>query len=164
DGSLTLSSISIPSAALVSIQATSDAGTWRVTIEHDEAAIGATLAGNVEVATDGRMRSMAFGRGSLVELHAGKGPSSRLDVHVTPQRIDSLLASRRIPVDALVLEEAVQEATPDGFGILQGLGSSVLEGSICNVTLGGRETQLRPRDSMEIDLVSGEVRELRLEP
>jgi hypothetical protein len=164
NGSLTLSSISIPNGALVSIQATSDAGTWRVSIEHDAAAIAATLAGNVEVSTGGTTRSMAFGRGSLVELHAVKSPSARLDVQVTPQRIDSMLAGRRIPVSAVLFEEAVQEATPGAYGIVQGRGSSVLEGSIFNVALGGREAKLRPRDALEIELTSGDVRELRLEP
>jgi|RhiMetdeSRZDD1v2_1073273.scaffolds.fasta_scaffold03607_13 hypothetical protein len=163
-GSLTLSSISIPVGALLSIQATSDPGTWRIAIEHDAAAIGATLAGAVEVSTAGTTKSMSFGRGSLVDLHAGASPSSRLEVQVTPLRVDSLLAGRRIPVSALMFEEAVQEASPGASGIVQGRGSSVLEGSIFNIALAGRETRLRARDAIEMDLASGDLRELRLEP
>jgi hypothetical protein len=163
-GSLTLSSISIPEGALLSIQATSDPGTWRVSIEHQAAAIGATLAGVVDVSTSGSTHSTAFGRGSLIQLRAGTTPDSRLDFHVTPQRIDSLLAGRRIPVRALLFEESVQDATPGSYGVVQGRASSVLEGSIFNVSLASRESKLRPRDSMEMDVMSGDVRELRLEP
>ena len=163
-GSLTLSSIGIPEGALLSIEATSDPGTWRIAIDHDAAAIAATLAGDVDVSTGGTTRVMAFGRGSLVELHAGKSPSARIDVQVSPQQVDSLLAGRRIPISQLLFEEAIQEATTGPFGIVQGRGSSVLEGSIFNVALGGRETRLRLRDALDMDLESGDVREFRLEP
>jgi hypothetical protein len=162
-GSLTLSSISIPDGALLSIQATPDPGAWRVSIEHAAAAIGATLAGQVDMLSGGATRPMAFGRGSLVQLQAGAAPSPRLDVVVAPQRIESLLAGRRIPVTALQFEEAVQEALPGSFGIVQGRGSSVIEGSIFNVALGGREVPLRARDAVEMELADGNVRELRLE-
>ena len=166
-GSLTLSSVTIPQDTLVSIQTTSDAGTWRVSIEHASAAIAATAAGPVNVATsDHPGGTMAFGRGSLVQLRAATGTESRLDFQVTPQRVDSLLAGRRIPVRELAFEEPVQEAATGagGIGMVQGRASSVIEGSIFNVSLASRESRLRAHDTVEMSLAGGEMRELRLEP
>lgn len=162
-GSLTLSSVRVPAGALLSIEATADPNTWRVSIDDAAAAIGATLAGQVEVSTGGHTRTLAFGRGGSIELRAGDRPSSRVDALITPQRVESLLAGRRIPIRSLHFEEAVAEAAPGAIGIVQGRGSSVIEGSIFNVALAGRETRLRQRDSVELDLVDGDVRELRLE-
>ena len=162
-GSLTLSSISIPDNALLSIQTTSDAGTWRVSIEHDAAAISATAAGRVDVSTGGNQQSIGFGRGHPMTLSAAMSPSSRIEALLTPQRVESLLAARRIPVREVKFEETVQEALSGPYGVAQGRGSSILQGSIFNVALGGREVALRPRDVVDLDLATGDVRELRLE-
>ena len=165
DGSLTLSSITIPANALVSIRGTDDPGTWHLTIEHGSAAVTATAAGVLDVLAGGSVaQTVAFGRGGPVQLRAGDGPEARLDLHVTPQRVDSLLAGRLIPVSAVTFDEAVQDSTPGAFGVMRGRTSSVLEGSVFNVSLAGRESRLRPRDTLEMDLTSAEVRELRPEP
>jgi hypothetical protein len=162
-GGVTLSSLGIPGGSALSIERTGDTNTWRLAVAHDDATAAATLTGTVDVSADGSTRAMPFGRGMLVSLHAGGSDPARLDLLVTPQRVESLLAGRRIPVEGLVFEEAVQEALPGEFGIVQGRASSVLEGSIFNVALGGRELSLRARDAVEMQLTSGDVRELRLE-
>jgi hypothetical protein len=53
-----------------------------------------------------------------------------LDVHLTPERIDSLLAGRVIPVTNVVFEEAVQEVLTGRYGVTRGSASSVLAGSV----------------------------------
>jgi hypothetical protein len=48
--------------------------------------------------------------------------------------------------------------------VLRGVTSSVLEGSVFNVSLAGRESKLRHRDTLDLDVMNATVRELRLEP
>jgi len=164
EGALTLSSVSIPADALVSILKTTDAGTWRLDIEHKDASVAATVSGSVVVAGEGSTRTMAFGRGSRIDLRANTGNVPHLGLFVTPQRADAMLATTVIPIDNVAFEEPVQEALSADSGIVRGEASSVLSGSVFNVSLGGKELALRKRDSVEITLDTGQLRELRLEP
>jgi hypothetical protein len=164
DGALTLSSISIPANAFVSLLKTNDAGTWRLDIEHEEASVAATASGAVLLAGEGSTRTLAFGRGSRIELRANTGNVPHLGLFVTPERADSMLAATVIPIDSVAFEEPVQEALSAGPGIVRGDASSILSGSVFNVSLGGKELALRKRDSVDMRISSGQLRELRLEP
>src|SRR6185436_4093634 len=64
---------------------------------------------------------------------------------------------------AISFTEPVQEGSSTGHGFVRGETSSVLQGSVYNVSVGGRELTLRKRDALEMDVASGHVRELRLE-
>jgi hypothetical protein len=164
-GTLTLSSVAIPADALVSLERGGDAATWRLSIEDDRAVVGATAAGAVHVSSGGAVdRTVAFGRGGVVELRAGASTPRRVDLHVTPEQTESLLAGRLIPITEIGFETAVQDAAPGTHGVLRGRASSVLEGSVFNVSLAGRESKLRNRDTLELDVTNATVRELRLEP
>ena len=164
-GTLTLSSIAIPAGALVSLESGGDAATWRLSIEDDRAVVGATAAGPVHVSGGGAVdRTVAFGRGAVVELRPGGTTPPRVDLHVTPEQSESLLAGRLIPITHIDFETAVQDAAPGTHGVLRGRASSVLEGSVVNVSLAGRESKLRNRDTLQLDVTNATVRELRLEP
>jgi hypothetical protein len=163
EGALTLSSISIPAGAFVSILKTADTGTWRLDIEHRDASVSATASGSVMVIGEGATRKMAFGRGSRIDLRANTGNVPHLGLFVTPQRADTMLATTVIPLNDIAFEEPVQEALSADSGIVRGEASSVLAGSVFNVSLGGKELALRKRDTVEFTLESGQLRELRLE-
>jgi hypothetical protein len=107
---------------------------------------------------------LAFGRGSRIELRANTGNVPHLGLFVTPERADSMLAATVIPIDSVAFEEPVQEALSAGPGIVRGDASSILSGSVFNVSLGGKELALRKRDSVDMRISSGQLRELRLEP
>lgn len=162
-GLLTLSSISIPAGATVSLQRTDDTGTWGVEIEHPDAAVSATAAGSVEVASSAAPpRQMGFGRGVRINLRAASGDVPRLSLDITPRQVDTLLAGHLVPIRTISFTQAVQEPAPDGAGLLRGEASSVLHGSVLNVSLGGRELLLRRRDAIEMTITNGQIRELRL--
>jgi hypothetical protein len=161
---LTLSSISIPAGAFVSILKTTDADTWRLDIEHKDAGVAATAAGPVLVSGEGATRTMAFGRGSRIDLRASAGNVPHLGLFVTPQRVETMLAATMIPIDTVAFQEPVQEALSADSGIVRGEASSVLAGSVFNVSLGGKELALRKRDTVDVSIASGQLRELRLEP
>ena len=163
EGTLTLSSIRIPADALVSILKTADTGTWRLDIEHKDALVAATVSGSVVVAGGGATRTMAFGRGSRIDMRANTGNVPHLGLFVTPQLADAMLATTVIPVNNVAFEEPVQEALSADSGIVRGEASSVLAGSVFNVSLGGKELALRKRDTVEVTLDTGQLRELRLE-
>jgi hypothetical protein len=162
-GALTLSSVTIPAGATVSLLTTANPGTWRLEIEHRDAAISATARGRMQVAGHEYARSFDFGRGSPILLRATRTEAPRLGLFLTPQRAESLLTSSLIPVEQIAFEEPVQSASPGVAGVTRGDTSSVIVGSVFNVSLGGRELALRKRDAVQISVASGYMRELRLE-
>ena len=115
------------------------------------------------VAGGGATRTMAFGRGSRIDLRANTGNVPHLGLFVTPQHAEAMLATTVIPLNIVAFEEPVQEALSADSGIVRGEASSVLGGSVFNVSLGGKELALRKRDTVEIALDTGQLRELRLE-
>jgi len=163
-GSLTLSSVTIPAGAMVSLHTTANEGTWRLQIEHRDASISATARGRVQVAAHEFAQQLEFGRGSPILLRATRTDSPRLGLFLTPQRAESLLTASVIPVEQIAFEEPVQNASPGVVGVIRGDTSSVIVGSVFNVALGGRELALKKRDAVQVSLATGYLRELRLEP
>ena len=162
-GSLTVSSVVIPAGGAVALLATADPRTWRLEIEHGEAAVDATVRGPVQVAGSGFDRQIAFGRGSEIRLRATRAEPRRLGLFLSPDDAETLLTPGVIPVAHIAFEESVQHGSPGVAGIVRGDTSSVIEGTVVNVSLGGRELPLRKRDAVQIALARGYVRELRIE-
>ena len=163
EGSLTLSSITIPARTVVSIEKTADEGTWRLQIASPDAKVAATLAGSVDVSSPGSAsQTIDFGHGAKVALDASP-PTSMLEIHVTPGDAESFLVRRTIPLTEVSFEETIEEPTPENVGVIRGRASSVLEGKIFNESLGGQQSSLRNREQVSVSVVDGQIRELRLD-
>ncbi len=162
-GSLTLSSITIPARTVVSIEKTADEGTWRLQIGSPRAKIAATLAGSVEVSAPGSApETINFGHGAKVALDAAPS-TSMLEIHVTPGNAESFLVRRTIRLTEVSFEEVIEEPTPENVGVIRGRASSVLEGRIFNESLGGQQSSLRNREQVDVSVIDGQIRELRLD-
>ena len=163
-GSLTLSSVIIPAGASVALLASDNPGTWRLEIEHRDAVIAATATGLVHVAGSQFERGVEFGRGTPIHLRPTLTDVPRLGLLLTPEQTASALTTSVIPVAAIAFEEPIQSASRGVAGVVRGDTSSVLDGALFNVSLGGQETALKKRDVVQMSLISGYMRELRLEP
>jgi hypothetical protein len=160
---VSLGSIVVPASSSVSLFASANTGTWRLEIEHRKASFDAKVRGRVQVAGNGFDRRIAFGRGSLIQLRATEASPHRLGVFLTPEPIATSLISGVIPLTTIVFEEPVQSGSPGGAGIIRGDTSSILEGTIINADLGGRQLALNKRDALQLGIVRGYIRELRIE-
>jgi hypothetical protein len=165
EGALTLSSVTIPMGAVVTIQRTADEGTWRLGLDHRDSSAAVTVAGPVSViAAMLPLTIFDFGAGVPLVVHAEPPPSARLEFDVTPLDVMSFLSDGLLEIDQLSFEEKIEEPSDGAVGTERVRASSVIGGAVFNQSLGGRETRLRRRASVEVDLVSGLIRELRLEP
>jgi hypothetical protein len=163
-GSLTLSSLTIPQGALVTVQRAADEGTWRLGLEHPQSSVAATLAGQVTVsAAMLPPTTIDFGRGASLVIRPEAPPPGRLELDVTPLDERSFLADVPIDVDHMSFVEIEEEPSAGDLGIRRVRASSVLGGSTFNHSLGGRETRLMKRASVDIDVIHGQISELRLE-
>jgi hypothetical protein len=163
-GSLTLSSLIIPAGASVGLLASDNAGTWRLEIEHRDAVIGATATGRVHVAGSRFARGVEFGRGTPIQLRPTLTDLPRLGLFLTPAQTASVLTSSVIPVAGISFEQPIQSASQGVAGVVRADTSSVLDGTLFNVSLGGHEMALKKRDVVRMSVISGYLRELRLEP
>ena len=163
EGSVTLSPVGIPPNARVSIRRGADANAWRLEIESASAAIATTLARAVSVSIEGEPSlTIDFGRGLRVPLKAA-GAKSPLELDFTPVDAASVLERRNIRIRKIAFDELFEEATPENVGLVHGRASSIIKGTIFNESLGGRQSALRNRETVEVDVAEGVVRELRLE-
>ena len=163
-GSLTLSPVVVPAGARVSIRKGADANEWHLEVDGAPAKIAATVAHAVTISVEGEAPvTIDFGRGSPVALGAA-GANAPLELDLTPADAASVLERRNVRITAIAFDEPFEEATSDTGGIVRGHASSIIKGTIFNESLGGRQTSLRNREIVEVDVAEGVVRELRLEP
>ena len=166
-GSITLAPLNIPAGSRVTIQQ-AGIGKWQLDIEPSDKKFtgAATLAGPILMSAGSLPeQQIDFSRGARVELRAADPPPparARLLLLVSPQEIGSFFADAQIEIDQLSFDQ--EEVINDEWGVGRSRRSSVLGGEVINQSASGRKTALRQRTTVRLDVIGGQLSELRLDP
>lgn len=156
DGGITMAPVELKAGTRVWLRPTDEPGRFRLTLSGGDVEIRASLHGSVQLAAPGADREVVefpFPRPAVFRMRDGT-----VDLDVLLVRPDAISFSPQIAVNSLSLYEVHHaEGMDRAF-------SSVISGAIYLEALNGRKIDLRSRQELRLENLSGRIREIRLEP